>query len=124
MGVRISEVFFKKNGPSPASFSFIFGLFKQTIQIFTTNQCEKMSCPSSIRRRDSNPRPLERESPPITTRPGLPPEKLKLLGQWLCLSWSEWLLPTPKVCGSNPVIGKIYIEHFLSTVLKRRKWPI
>ena len=32
-----------------------------------------MSCPSSIRHWDSNPRPLERESPPITTRPGLPP---------------------------------------------------
>ena len=32
-----------------------------------------MSCPSSIRRQDSNPRPLERESTPITTRPGLPP---------------------------------------------------
>ena len=30
-----------KNGPSPASFSFIFGLFKQTF--FTTNQCKK--CP-------------------------------------------------------------------------------
>jgi len=30
-----------------------------------------MSCPSSIRRRDLNPRPLERESTPITTRPGL-----------------------------------------------------
>ena len=29
-----------------------------------------MSCPSSIRRRDSNPRPLERESTPITTRVG------------------------------------------------------
>ena len=29
-----------------------------------------MSCPSSIRRRDSKPRPLERESTPITTRPG------------------------------------------------------
>ena len=33
-----------------------------------------MSCPSSIRRRDSNPRPLDREPPPITTRPGLPPK--------------------------------------------------
>ena len=31
-----------------------------------------MSFPSSIRRRDSNPRPLEHESTPITTRPGLP----------------------------------------------------
>ena len=29
----------------------------------------------------------------------------------------EWLLPTPEAHGSNPVIGKIYIEHcLLSTV--------
>ena len=33
----------------------------------------------------------------------------------------ERSLPTPNVRGSNPVIGKIDIEHFLSTVLKRRK---
>ena len=26
-------VFFKKNGPTPASFTFIFALFKQTIQV-------------------------------------------------------------------------------------------
>ena len=32
-----------------------------------------MSCLSSIRRWDSNPQPLEHESSPITTRPGLPP---------------------------------------------------
>ena len=32
---------FLKNGPTPASFSFIFGLFKQTLQIFTKNICEK-----------------------------------------------------------------------------------
>ena len=60
------------NGPYPASFSFIFGLFKQTnSSIFTTNICEK--CPSSIRCWDLNPRPLEHESSPITTRPGLHP---------------------------------------------------
>ena len=34
-------------------------------------------CPSSIRCRDLNPRPLEHESLPITTRPGLPPMDLK-----------------------------------------------
>ena len=35
---------------------------------------------------------------------------------------AEHLLPTPVVCSSNPVIGKIDIEHcLLSTVLKRRK---
>ena len=37
-----------------------------------------MSCPSSIRPRDSNPRPLDREPPPITTRPGLPPRRYNL----------------------------------------------
>ena len=37
----------------------------------------------------------------------------------------KWLLPIPEVCGSIPVIGKIYIENLftclLSTVLKRQK---
>ena len=61
----------KKIGPTPASFLFIFGLFKQTIQFL--QQINVKKCPSSIRRWDSNPRPLERESTPITTRPGLPP---------------------------------------------------
>ena len=66
------------NGPSPASFSFIFGLFnKQYITIFTANQCEKSQ--SSIRRRDSNPRPLEHESSPITTRQGRLSGKICLL---------------------------------------------
>ena len=32
------------------------------------------------------------------------------------------LLPIPEVCCSNPLIGKVFIEHcLLSTVLKRRK---
>ena len=38
-----------------------------------------MSCPSSIWCQESNSRPLEHESPPITARPGLPP-------QWLLLT--------------------------------------
>ena len=70
-GVKVPKmymIFF--NGPTPASFLFIFGIFKQTIQFFTTNQCEKMKCPSM--HRDLNPRPLEYESSPITTRTGLP----------------------------------------------------
>ena len=45
---------------------------------------------------------------------------------------AERSLPTPEVCGSNSIIGKIYIEYcLLSTVMKRRKedqrgleWPI
>ena len=36
----------------------------------------------------------------------------------------EQSLPIPKVRGLNPVIDKIYIEHLLSTVLKRRKKEI
>ena len=35
--------------------------------------------PSSIRCLDSNPRPSERESLPITTRPGLPPKSVNFL---------------------------------------------
>ena len=37
----------------------------------------KLSCPSSIWCRDSNSLPLKHESPPITTRPELPPTKNK-----------------------------------------------
>ena len=65
-------LFFKKE---MVQFGLFFAYFRsfQTniITIFTTNISEK--CPSSIRYRDLNPRPLERETLPITTRPGFPP---------------------------------------------------
>ena len=57
-------------------FSFIFGLFKQALLQFLQKINVKKTCPSSIWRRDSNPPPSEHEPPPITTRPGLPPNKL------------------------------------------------
>ena len=60
--------FFFKNGPSPASFIVYFRPFQTNN--FYNNICEK--CPSSIRCLDWNPRPLGIESPPVTTRPGLP----------------------------------------------------
>ena len=66
-------IVFLKKWANPGLFSIYFRSFQKNNTIFTTNQCEKMSCPSSIWHRDSNPRPLEHESPPITTRPGLPP---------------------------------------------------
>ena len=75
--IIVIALFFFKIGPTPASFLFIFGLFKQTIQFL--QQINVKKCPSSIRRWDSNPRPLERESTPITTRPGLPPLLLRCL---------------------------------------------
>ena len=46
--------------------------FKQTSLQFL-QQIYVKKCPSSIRCRDSNPWPSDRESPPITTRPRLPP---------------------------------------------------
>ena len=64
------------NGSTPASFSFIFGLFKQTIlflQQINVKKCQNVH-PVGIRRWDSNPRPFEFESSPITTRPGLQPQ--------------------------------------------------
>ena len=60
-----------KHGPTPASLFIYFHSFQTNNTIFTTNQCEK--CPSSKWLWDSNPRPLEHESSPITTKPGLPP---------------------------------------------------
>ena len=59
------SIFFKK-GANP-------GLFFVYFRSFQTNQCEKMSIPSSIWCKDSNTRPFNRESSPITTRRGLPP---------------------------------------------------
>ena len=68
----VDFVFFKKMGQTRPIF-FFFWVFQTNSTIFTTNQCEKMACPSRIRCRDSNPRPLDHESSPITTGPGLPP---------------------------------------------------
>ena len=60
-----------KNGPTPASFSFIFSFFQTNKQIL--QQINVKWRPSSIWGQDSNPRPLKHESSPITTRPALPP---------------------------------------------------
>ena len=95
-------MFFKK-WAIPASFSFIFDLFQTNINtIFTTNQCEKISSPSSIRSQDSNPRPLERESPPITTRPGLPPIEIICVDglSFIMFVWCEVNIK-PGCIGSN-----------------------
>ena len=57
----------------PRSLFHLFSAFSNKQYNFKTNQCEKMSCPSSIRCQDSNPRPLDHESSLIITRPALPP---------------------------------------------------
>ena len=60
-------IFFKWANPS--LFLFIFSLFNQTLQFYSKSMWK---CPSSIWRRDSNSQPSDYESPPITTRLGLP----------------------------------------------------
>ena len=64
------DSFFFKKWAIPGLLYRLFSVFLNKHYNFY-NTCEK--CPSSIRYQDSNPRPLGRESPPITTRPGLPP---------------------------------------------------
>ena len=67
---------FKMGQPRPL-LMFIFGLFKQTsLQILQQINVKKF--PSSIRCRVSNPQPSQHESPPITTRSGLPPRQAKV----------------------------------------------
>ena len=58
--------------PSPASFSFIFGLFQTDVTICATNYCQKY--PTSIRCCDLNSLLLEHKSPPRTSSPWLPLE--------------------------------------------------
>ena len=58
-----------KIGQSRPLFVYVC-LFKQTSLHFL-QQIDMKKYPSSIQRRDSNPRTSEHESPPITTRPGL-----------------------------------------------------
>ena len=62
-------LFFKK-WANPSLFFIYFCLFQTHITNFTTNRYVK-KCPSSIWCEDLNSWPLEHESPPITTRPGL-----------------------------------------------------
>ena len=67
------------NGPFPPSFSFTFSLFRTNI-IFIQLYSEKG--PSCIWCWDSNPQPLECESPPITTRPSYDTNSI-------CLRWQS-----------------------------------
>ena len=59
-----------KNGPFSASFLIYFWSFSSK-HTNCMHQYNVKKCPSSSQCWDSNPQPLERESPLITTRPGL-----------------------------------------------------
>ena len=87
MGMKFQQFFFffKIGQPRPL-FRLFSVFFKQTTQFLQQIYVKK--CPSSIRCRDSNPRPSERESLPITTRPGLPPNSFFFA--FTCESSSRW----------------------------------
>ena len=55
---------------------FLFSSFQANITIFTPNICEKY--PFSIRDRNLNPQLSDYESPPITTRPELPSDRIQV----------------------------------------------
>ena len=61
------KLFFKWASPGLLC---LFLVFSNNQYNFYNKSMWKMSWPSSIRRQYSNPRPLEHESSPITTRPG------------------------------------------------------
>ena len=54
----------------------LFFVYFWSFQTINTNlqQINVKKCPSSIRCRDSNSQPSDYESPPLTTKPGLPPQ--------------------------------------------------
>ena len=76
-------VFLKKMG-HPRPLSVYFRLFKQALQFL--QQINVKKCQSSIGCWDSNPQPLEHDSSPITTRPGLPPFLVTKLGYGINVS--------------------------------------
>ena len=61
-----------------------------------------MLCPSNIRCRDSNSQPLDNESPPITTRPGLPPLNLNIFRGGKTENWIRCQKDEPLVLGGSP----------------------
>ena len=82
----LRSLIFRDNGPSIASFSFIFGLIKQpNNSIRLLLQINVKKCPSSIQYRDLNPppRPIQHESSPITTIPRPPTLVHLMLPVWL-----------------------------------------
>ena len=78
-------VIFLKKWANPGLFFVYFRLFKQTLQLL--QQINVKKCPSSIRHRDSNSQPSDYESPPLTTRPKLPPKI-----RYPCLEYSIFAL--------------------------------
>ena len=74
----MAKILFIKMGQPRLLFAY-FRSFQTNNTIFTTNQSEKSHVHPVYGTRIQNPRPSEHESPPITTRPGLPPDSAQFL---------------------------------------------
>ena len=70
------RLFYKKWANPGLFFLYLLVFFKQTLLFL--QQINVKKCPSSKWHRDLNPRPLEHESSPMTTRPELPPNQVIL----------------------------------------------
>ena len=77
----------------PGLFFVYFDLFQTNINTIL-QQINVKKCTSRMRRRDLNPRPSDCESPPITTRPGLPPRNTLTLWGEGSLWQVTWLVLT------------------------------
>ena len=98
-------LFSKIFGASPVSFSFIFSLF-QTNNTQNLHQINVKKCPSSSWCQDLNSQPSEYESPPLTTSPGLPPNRTFLV---LLLSfgllWATEAFINDRELNSNDILN-------------------
>ena len=81
-------------GHPQSLFLFIFGLFQTSINTIF-QQINVKKCPSSIWYRDFNPQISEREFPPITTRPGLPPLRANMFTRLIKMNSSSFLYEPP-----------------------------
>ena len=86
----------------PGLFFHFFGLFRQILQFLWQIYVKK--CPSNIQCQDSNQWPSKHESPPTTTRPGLPPN-LKLF-----IPTSRHTAPRPFHYFSNSYLFPVRIK--------------
>ena len=98
VGISIASLLFLKLA-NPSLFSIYFCLYKHTLKILQKYECEKIS----LQNMDSNSQSLEHESPPITTRPRLPPRNC-----FICCSsfswrqiWSFWIILHLFISSSN-----------------------
>ena len=123
--------FFLKNVPTPASFR-LFLVFSNKQHYNFYNKYMWKKCPSSIRCQDSNPRPSERESLPITTRPGLPPMRRHFKYRLFChynkycrnCSWQESNLGPLSLKFTSRTTKPLPTNDSRLCAKRKENWPI